>query len=95
MTKAAAFFETRRFAAYKGATTEFSKWEGVQMQQTLPWNATPGAKNTWRSGCIAQRGSQQCNNSRHRLPACLPSIGRRPPQAELLQCAGRAPFPLE
>jgi hypothetical protein len=23
---AAAFFETRRYAAYKGATTEFSKW---------------------------------------------------------------------
>ena len=26
--KAAAFFESRRYAAYRGATTEFSKWEG-------------------------------------------------------------------
>ena len=29
MEKAAAFLETRRYAAYKGATTEFSKWEGI------------------------------------------------------------------
>ena len=27
--KWAAFFETRRYAAYLGATTEFSKWEGI------------------------------------------------------------------
>jgi hypothetical protein len=38
MTKPAAFFETRRFAAYKGATTEFSKWEGAQMQHPLECN---------------------------------------------------------
>lgn len=29
MEKAAAFFETRRYAAYLGATVEFSKWEGI------------------------------------------------------------------
>jgi secreted PhoX family phosphatase len=29
MENAAAFFETRRYAAYLGATTEWSKWEGV------------------------------------------------------------------
>jgi hypothetical protein len=29
MEKAAAFFETRRYASYLGATTEFSKWEGI------------------------------------------------------------------
>lgn len=29
MDKWAAFFETRRYAALKGATTEFSKWEGL------------------------------------------------------------------
>jgi hypothetical protein len=27
--KWAAFFETRRYGAYLGATTEFSKWEGL------------------------------------------------------------------
>lgn len=27
--KHAAFFETRRYAAYVGATTEFTKWEGI------------------------------------------------------------------
>lgn len=25
----AAFFETRRYGGYMGATTEFSKWEGI------------------------------------------------------------------
>ena len=29
METAAAFFESRRYAAYLGATTEFSKWEGL------------------------------------------------------------------
>ncbi|KAI7839227.1 hypothetical protein COHA_007040 [Chlorella ohadii] len=29
METAAAFLETRRYAAYLGATTEFSKWEGI------------------------------------------------------------------
>lgn len=29
MAKAAAFLESRRYAALKGATTEFSKWEGI------------------------------------------------------------------
>ncbi|MCA0291319.1 MAG: hypothetical protein KDB28_11355 [Tetrasphaera sp.] len=29
MAKAAAFLETRRYAAYLGATTEFNKFEGT------------------------------------------------------------------
>lgn len=29
MDEMAAFLETRRYAAYKGATTEFRKWEGI------------------------------------------------------------------
>ena len=29
MAKAAAFLETRRYVGYVGATTEFSRWEGL------------------------------------------------------------------
>lgn len=35
MEMAAAFFESRRYAAYLGGTTEFTKWEGITYSKRL------------------------------------------------------------
>lgn len=45
--KWAAFFETRRYAAYLGATTEFSKWEGLTFSPSRSKIYTAMTESEW------------------------------------------------
>lgn len=64
----AAFFETRRYANYLGATTEFSKWEGITYDSKR--NALYTAMSSVRYGMLnASSTYDKGGNDNVRLPA--------------------------
>ena len=106
MEKAAAFLETRRYAAYKGATTEFSKWEGItyDSKRNVLYTSMSAVRRGEEVDCVAAYTSRQCvqHHGCTLSVACFPpcpcihrhgGLGQRRQQRHQVRCGRPQPRP--